>query len=107
MDGRKRYDELFLAVKADRKNMAEHLVRNFCYFTMHVAAANTKPKSALQDMASQSSLKRSYYRRDELADDSDDDNDNNCSREDDEYTDEYAHEGNDQDAGPTNGMHAV
>lgn len=51
----------FLRLRQIAKNMEKLLVRNFCYFTMHVAAVNNRPKNAQLDVATQSSLKRAYF----------------------------------------------
>ncbi len=49
MEGRKKYNELFLAVKAKvERNMPRPSIRNGCYSIKHVGVANNKQRLAQQ-----------------------------------------------------------
>lgn len=95
VDGRKRYDALFLAVKADRKKHGKTFnPQLLLFYNARRRREQQAKKSAQLDVATQSSLKRAYYRMDELADDSDEDNDNDQCPEEDDFDDEFDNDGN-------------
>ena len=70
--GRKWYDDLFLAVKADRKKHAKTFNPQLLLFFQARRRREQHAKTNAHNESMSTNLKRAYHRMDELADDSDD-----------------------------------
>lgn len=83
IEGREKYDELFLAVKADRKKHAKTFNPQLLLFYQARRRREQQAKTRAMD-ETKPSAKPGYHRMDELAEDTDDDADGFDEGDDDE-----------------------